>query len=354
MNIRNAFLTASLLTWPHAVFAQPKPAAAPAPPPAVAPEDVDQVEESQLIHGVQASVRIYGKDAAGARKAAQAGLREMARVYDKYDLHVHESEAAAINSAAATEEVLVSEETFALLTRMLDLCRRSNGAYDPTVASYDFLWNFSVRPLVRPLPDEVAARRKMIGCDKIIMKPVSRAVRLATPGTRISFAGVLHGFALERTSDLLRKAGFSDFRIRMGNDFFAQGRVGTRHWLTATPNTRKPDDEPMQIYLTSQAAITVSDSDRFTFKNGKRYHDGIDPRSGMPADGTVQATVIASDPTMASAMAHAVFVLGPKAGLALLARDKQAEGFVVDATGKTWQSVAMGEYAHLPPKLTVD
>ncbi len=352
MNMKHTCMTAVLLTWPQLAVAQPHPA--PVAAPAVAPEDVDQVEEARLIHGVQASVRVYSKDAAAGHAAAQAAINEIARIYDKYDLHTRDSEATAINSAAGTEEVLVSEETFQLLTRMLDLCRRSNGAYDPTVASYDFLWNFSIRPFVRPLADEITGRRKMIGCDKVILKPVQHAVRTATPGTRITFAGVLHGFALERTSEVLRKAGLNDFRIRIGNDQFAQGRVGTRHWFTAAPNTRKPEEEPMQVYLTSQAAMTVSDSDHFVLKNGKRYHDGLDPRTGMPAEGTVQATVIGSDPTMAGAMAHALLVLGPKAGLAMLAHDKQAEGFVVDATGKIFASPAMTEYAHLPAKMPVE
>ncbi len=353
MIMKNACLTALLLTWPQMAFSQPQPVQQAAAP-AVVPDDVDQVEESQLVHGVQASVRVYTKDAAGGHTAAQAAIKEITRIYDKFDLTTHESEAAAINGAAGTEEALVSEETFNLLTRMLDLCRRSNGAYDPTVATYDFLWNFANRPFVRPLPDEIAGRRKMTGCDKVVLKPVNRAVRLPVPGTRLTFAGVLHGFALERTSDVLRKAGFNDFRIRIGNDQFAQGRVGTRHWLTGAPNTRKPDEAALQVYLTSQAAVTVSDSDRFVLRNGKRFHDGIDPRTGLPAEGTIQATVIGTDPTMTSAMAHAVFVLGAKAGLALLAHDKQAEGFVVDATGKVWASPAMSEYAHLPAKMPID
>ncbi len=350
--MKNACLTALVLSWPQLALSQPPPA--PTLAPAVAPEDVDQVEESQLVHGVQTSARVYTKDAATGRAAAQAALREIMRIYDKFDLHVRESEAAAINGAGGSDEAMVSEETFALLTRMLDLCRRSNGAYDPTVASYDFLWNFGNRPFVRPLADEIAGRRKMTGCDKVILKPQNRAVRLPIPGTRVTFAGVLHGFAMERSAEVLRKAGLNDFRLRIGNDQFAQGRVGTRHWLTTAPNTRMPDEQPLQVYLTSQAAVTVSDSDRFVIKNGKRYHDGLDPRTGMPAEGTVQATVIATDPTMAGAMARAVFVLGPKAGLALLAHDKQAEGFVIDATGKLWASPAMSEYAHLPARIPVE
>ena len=353
MNIRNAYLTAALLIWPQLALSQP-PQPAPPKVPAVAPEDADQLEETQLVHGVTVSVRVYGKDLAGAPAVAQAAIREIARIYDKFDLHTRESEASAINKAADREEVLVSEETFQLLTRMLDLCRRSNGAYDPTVASYDFLWNFSIRPFVRPLADEIAVRRKMTGCDKLILKPGNHAVRTATPGTRVTFAGVLHGFAMERASEVLRKASINDFRIRIGNDVFAQGRVGTRHWLTAAPNTRKPDGEALQVYLTSQAAVTVSDTDHFVFRNGKRYHDGIDPRTGLPVEGVIQATVIGTDPTMTGAMARALFVLGPKAGLAMLAHDKQAEGFLVDATGKIWASPAMAEYAHLPAKMPID
>lgn len=316
------------------------------------PENLNQVDDIQTVHGVQVAIRVYALDAAKARAALAVAMPEVTRLLDKLDAKAKQSEAAAINASAGAEEVLLSEEVYQLVTRSLDLCRRSNGAYDPTVATYDFLWNFALRPFVRPLPDEIVTKRQMVGCAKVLLKPGNHAMRLMNPGTRFTFAGVLNGFLLERAADALRRAGVDAFRIRIGRDTFVQGRVGTRHWFVDVPLTRRPNDTGFQLYLTSHAAVTVSDSDRMVVKNGKRFHDVLDPRTGQPAEGVVQATVIATDPTMAAAMAHAIFVLGPKAGLALLAKEKQADAFLVDSAGKIWATPGMSEFARLPAKVS--
>ena len=347
------FLGLSLLLPLLAHAQTPPPAAAPTVAP-VAPEDVDQVEEVRMVQGVRIASRVYGKDAAAARTAALKTLDEMQRMLDKLDVTTRRSEIAAINASAGVEEVLVSEETYQVLSRSIDLCRRSGGAYDPTVATYDYLWNFALVPFVRPLPDEIAARRPMVGCDKIILKPQNHAVRVVTPGTRVTVAGIEHGFVLERAADYLRKLGFANFRLRVGRDEFAEGRVGTRHWLAYAPDSRHPHDPGFQLYLTGQAAVTVSDLDRAVNRNGKHYHDILDPRAGVPADHVAQVTVISTDPTMAAAMARAVFVLGPKAGLALLQKEKQGEGFLIDHTGKIWATPGMADLARLPGKVLMD
>lgn len=327
--------------WSVAAHAQPT--AAP-----VAEADVDQFEDSHTYMGVTCSVRGYHKDATLLHTAVERALGEIGRVGRKFDASDKTSEIAGINANAGTEEVLVSEETHQVLQNALDLCRRSAGAYDLTVASFDYLWNFAARPFVRPLPDEVAARRALAGCRQVAIKP-SRAIRILQPGVRITLGDIMHGHAAEQAAIALRAAGVENFRIRIGGDVYVQGRVaGTRHWFAAVPNPRRPDETLMQLYLTSQCAATRSDSERFVLKNGKRYHDVIDPRTGEPAEGVVQVTVIGSDAALVDGLSAAVFVLGPKAGLALLEREKNVEGFVVDKSGKVWASKGMSEYGRVP------
>jgi len=369
----------SLLTPPHPIWllllasawalpalAQVKPmlpaAAAPTGTPGATPAkkgveaqntvaEPDQYEEVRTLMGVPCSVRVYHQDPDLARKAVQRAMVELGRVASKFDASDRTSEIAGINASAGSEEVLVSEETHLLLQDSLDLCRRTAGAYDLTVASFDYLWNFSSRPFVRPLPDEVAARRALAGCRQVAIKP-SRAVRILQPGVRITLQDVIHGHAAQKTAQVLRAAGVENFRIRVGGDVYVQGRVaGTRHWFVSVPNPRQPDVTLMQLYLTSQCAATRSDSEHFVVKNGKRFHDVLDPRTGEPAQGVVQATVIAADPALADALSTAVFVLGPKAGLALLAREKNVEGFVVDKAGKVWASKGMPEFGRVPDSI---
>lgn len=343
--------------WPAALAqAQPQhlvvpaavivPTPPPMPPPAVDSEP-DQVEAVRPLFGTQCTVRVQTKDLAAARLGVRAAMDEIARVAAKYDAASHSSETSAINMEAAKDEVIVSGETHDLVQRCLDLCHETAGAFDLTVASFDYLWNFSARPFVRPLPDEVAARRALTGCRQIATKP-NRAVRILQPGVRVTFDHIVRGHALERAAEVLRAAGLENFRIRIGDDTYVQGHAGTRHWYVTVPHPRNPQETLVQLYLGSQGAATRSDSTRYVMRAGKRYHDVLDPRTGNPAEGVVQATVIATDPTLADALSTALFVLGPRAGLAMLARHKNVEGFLVDTTGKIHASPGMSEYARLP------
>lgn len=326
-----------------------------APPPTHPPVcdlEPDQVEEVKPLLGTQCAIRVQAKDAGAARTAVRAAMAEIARVQAKFDATSRQSEVASINADATSEEVLVSEETHLLLQRCLDLCRETAGAFDLTVASFDYLWNFSARPFIRPLPDEVAARRALTGCRQVAIKP-NRAVRILQPGVRVTFDHIVQGHAIERAAEVLRDKGIENFRIRLGNDTYVQGHAGTRHWYVAVPHPRNPQESLVQLYLASQSAATRSDSDRYTLKNGHRYHDVLDPRTGNPVEGVVQATVIATDPALADALSSALFVLGPKAGLAMLARHKNVEGFLVDQSGKVFASPGMAEYARLPSRISL-
>ena len=123
-----------------------------AAPPAV---DVDpnQHEDGCPIHGYEVHVRVWHAYAKVANTAIAAAIGEIARISAKLSPDVRTSEVATINRAASKEEVIVSSETFRLLSNSLDLCRMTAGAFDPTVASFDYLWNFRRRPAVRPLDD---------------------------------------------------------------------------------------------------------------------------------------------------------------------------------------------------------
>lgn len=329
-------------------------AAPPAPAVVAAPETSDIVEQSAQIAEQNCTIAVSAKDAVPAKAAIGKAFAEMQRVYAKLDASNKHSELAAINANAPADEVIVTEETLGLLQLSLDICRRSGGAFDPTVSSYDYLWNFKAKPFVRPLPDEITARRAIAGCKHVALK-LNRAVRLMQPTAKVSFRDLLGGYAVQRALESLRASGFESVRILFGNDVYVLGRQGaTRHWYVTLGNPHNANEILSQLYLTSHYAATRTDLESFAYKNNKRYCGIVDPRNGQPVEGVVQATVIATDPALADALSSAVFALGPKAGLALLAKEKNVEGFVIDATGKIFASPKMTDFARLPAKITLD
>jgi thiamine biosynthesis lipoprotein len=69
-----------------------------------------------------------------------------------------------------------------------------------------------------------------------------------------------------------------------------------------------------------EAVATSGNYERFVTIAGRRYSHIIDPRSGQPVAGLASVTVLATSAMEADALSTALFVLGPEAGAALLAR----------------------------------
>lgn len=306
-----------------------------------------QYESGRSVAGVHLAVRIHDGAAAGAKQAVATALDEMERAIKDYAVASRTSPIHSINANADRDEVVVDPQTGLLLQRAIDVCRRTGGAYDPTAATFDYLWNFRTKPFVAPLPQEIAVRVKMAGCKNLVLK-ANHIVRLLQTGLRVTLQPVARAFALDRAAATLRAANVNDFRILADGQVYVQGRMGTRHWFAVVPNGRVAGRAAGQLFLSSHAAITRTDSDVFAVRADRRYHDVLDVRQGRPAQGVVQTTVIGAEPAVAAMLAEALFVLGPKAGLAMLAKERGVEGFVVDGAGKIHASKGLGDLARLP------
>ena len=71
---------------------------------------------------------------------------------------------------------------------------------------------------------------------------------------------------------------------------------------------------------------------------GRRYHHIIDPKTGYPATASREVTIYAPTAFLADALDDAVFILGPKKGLALVAGFPDCAALVVDAGNQVWMS----------------
>jgi len=79
---------------------------------------------------------------------------------------------------------------------------------------------------------------------------------------------------------------------------------------------------------------TSGDYERYFEKDGIRYHHIIDPATGQPARLARSVTIISARAYMADALATAVFVLGPKNGMALIEELEGVEAIIVGADGQ--------------------
>lgn len=289
--------------------------------------------------GTRCTLSAFHYDAALVERAFASAIAEIDRLDAMMSTWVPSSDVSRINAAAGSGVwVHVAPETFEVLERSIWIAELSRGAFDITVGAFKGLWKFD-EDNDGSLPDQRAVEERLAKVDYrgLALDRGGRRARLAEAGQSITLGGIAKGLVVDRAVAQLRGAGLADFLVQAGGDMYAAGRRGDRDWIVGIQDPRAapgraPSDESFALLSLSDAAFNTSgDYERFIVANGKRYHHILDPRTGHPVAHTRSVTVLAPTSFIADTLDTAVFVLGAKAGLELIARVPGTEAVIVDA-----------------------
>lgn len=305
-------------------------------------------EAREGIMGTRISVKLWsGKGGGGrreARVAIEAAFDEALEVQSRMSPHDPHSAVSRINAAAGGEPVDVDPWTWQVLEESVEASRLTGGAFDPTWAALDELWDMRAARPVPPSREAVARKLGLVGVRGLVMDTESRSVRLARSGMRIGLGGSAKGFALDRMSGALRKHGFENFICYAGGDLFVSGRPGERPWKLGIQHPRQAGGI-LATYPVhrSMAVVTSGDYERFFLHRGKRYHHILDPRTGFPAEGKMSVTVMAPRGLVADAISTGLFVMGLREALALVEELEGIEAAIVDSEGRIHRSSGISD-----------
>ena len=302
------------------------------------------VAESFPVMGTEATLTIWTADAARARKAladAHAELDRIERLMTDWERpEWAPSDVVRINRAAGKSAVKVDAETLTVIEKALEMSRRSEGAFDITFAAMKGLWKFDedLDPKIPPA-EEIERRRKLINWRDVVVDHSARTVKLRRPEMRLGLGGIAKGYAVDRCAAVLRGDGFSDFMVQAGGDLFVAGSKGPASWMVGVRDPRgRPRDIIARMPIRDHAFSTAGDYERSFVLAGKRYHHIIDPKTGFPATASREVTIYAPTAFLADALDDAVFILGPKKGLALVEGTPDCGALIVDASNQVWIS----------------
>jgi len=290
------------------------------------------LKEQADIMGTRIVVELYHDDPAIARQGVDTVLAEMRRIDAAMSPFIDTSELSRVNRDAARQAVPVSEELFALLQRSKRVSDLTGGAFDITFASVGFLYDF--RKGIRPNDQQRAKATALINYHQLQLDPAHRTVHFGHPGMRIDLGGIAKGYAVDRCIALLKKLGIKNALVRAGGDSRVAGSRWGRPWSIGVRDPRNRDGVVALIPLMDVAVSTSGDYERFFEQDGVRYHHIINPRTGDSARELESATLIGPDATTTDALSTSVFVLGPKAGMALVNRLDGIDAIMVDRYGK--------------------
>jgi len=288
------------------------------------------------VMGTNLEVTFAGLNEKETDRALGAIVKEFKRIEDELSEWRGETYVIRINKNAGKAPVKVPVELFSIISAAQIVSNITDGAFDITWASMWGLWDFSPKgPHTVPDKESVKERLKKVNYRAVVLDRTKGTVFLGRPGMAMGLGGIAKGYAVDSASRIIDSMGIKNFIIKAGGDMRVQGEAapGTL-WQIGIRHPRKKDELLASLPLKDISISTSGDYEHFFIKDGVLYHHIIDPRTGFPARGCRSVTILGPDTTTTDALSTAVFVMGPKKGMALVERLKGIEAIIVDSKGE--------------------
>ena len=268
--------------------------------------------QSRNAMGTVFAIHLYAESEAQALSFFEVAFEEVERLEETLSKFRPSSEICRINRLAATQPVTTDPEVFSLIEQSLFFSEQTAGAFDITVGPLMRTWGFFRAEGHCPDAQELNAARERTGFEKVILDRGARTIGFAVPGMELDLGAIGKGYAVDRTVEVLREASVSAALVVAGSStVYALGTPPEEDgWKIHVPDPRDRTRKISTVRLRDQAISTSGNYERFFELDGRRYCHVMDPRTGMPVEGVLQATLIGSDGAMTDAISNALFVLG--------------------------------------------
>jgi thiamine biosynthesis lipoprotein len=282
-----------------------------------------------------------GADPDGAVALLAAAWAHIEVLENNWSRFRPDSEISALNRHSGTP-VVVSADTFALITHAIAAWQLTEGRFDPTIGAalvalgYDRDFTEVTRATV-PFP-AAGAPGPAPGPAGIELDPVRSTVTLPA-GVTFDPGGIGKGLAADLVAEALIDAGAVGALVNLGGDLRAAGDpLDAGGWPVTLPDPLRPGHELARFVMPHGAVATSSRLRRRWRTAAGPAHHLIDPDTGRPSTGdTVAVSVVAERAWRAEALTKSLLLGGPDD----LDRYSDAHAIVVTTDGRRHASAAL-------------
>jgi len=256
------------------------------------------------------------------------------QVNRRMSTYLPDSELSQLNKHADTTPFRLSEDTFHVFRRAMQVSEESGGVFDITVGPIVNAYGFGPDPERADLPseEELKALKERVGYRYLELDTDNRTVRKLRPDLYCDLSAIAKGYGVDQVAELLNEWKIRHYMVEIGGEIKVRGRnADGRPWRIGI---EKPvsDDRAIErmINVFDRAVATSGDYRNFYMKDGKRISHTIDPRIGRPVSHNLASvTVLHEDCELADAWATALDVLGPEEGYNLAEKKGLAAMFII-------------------------
>jgi thiamine biosynthesis lipoprotein len=311
------------------------------------------VSNYENVLGTSMQLKMAASSEAQSTHAETVVLKEISRMSSILSAYDASSEFSQWQKTHGTP-VHVSKELFEVLSLFDQWREKTGGALDASAEVVSRVWKAAAARNELPSSSEIAkavAEIKKIhwilDARKQTATHLSDAPLMLNSFTKsyiISHAG----------SVAMGEAGLAGIIVNIGGDMVVLGNMRERVMIS-DPKADAENDRPLsELMLENKAVATSGNYRRGEMIGGRWYSHIVDPRSGIPADEIISATVVSSDAAEAGALATAFNVMSQSDIAQLMAHLLGVEYLIITKNGerresKGWKSLEVSPDAHVMP-----
>lgn len=282
------------------------------------------------VLGSSGSLVVSAPDEATAHRAESAVFGEVARLATVLSTWDAESELSRLIAAHGGKPS-------ADLTTALQLATKwrtaSHGAFEPGISAIAQVWADAQKNGKAPSEPELAAAVATLKTPAWSLANGQLTVRAP-----FTLDGIAKGHIVDLASRMVAGVpGCELVSFQIGGETLL-GKTAQEIALADPRHPAANDGMLMTLHLANSAVASSGGYARGFDLDGVHHSHILDPRTGQPCDGVLGASVVAKDVATADALATTMCVLGPDAGLKLIATMPDTEAVIVTADGKVHES----------------
>jgi thiamine biosynthesis lipoprotein len=291
--------------------------------------------ENVLGTSLEIKVAAFSTDKAKlSENAAMDEIERLNKILSGYDASSEFSSWMRTNKTA----VKVSPELFEVLS-LFDKWRvQSGGALDASAEVVGKLWKDAAKHDAQPTSAELAAAvAKVKQAHWQLNHNTGTAIHL--DDAQLMLNSFVKSYIMNKASDAaLASGGITAIVLNIGGDIVVRG-THTEQIEVSNPKADAENDAPIStLSINNKTVATSGNYRRGELVNGQWHSHIVDPRTGLPADKIISATVVADNPADAGALATAFNVLTPEESKALATTVKGAEYMLITSDGTRFES----------------
>lgn len=274
--------------------------------------------------GTTYSIRVRGSQSTLEPKMQKLGTDVEAvlkRVNDLMSTWIKDSEINRFNALGADESFKLSLETLTVMQLAHEVSMLSGGAFDVTVGPLVDAYGFGSGKQQRLDAEALDALKSRVGFQLIQYFPEQSSISKMVPELRVDLSAIAKGYGVDAVLEVLKNNGIEHAMVEIGGEVRAMGlnsraiawRIGIERPQTIAGGAQRV------VGLSDEAMATSGDYRNFRIdSSGRRISHTLDPRQGKPVEHALASvTVIRPTCAEADALATAISVLGPEAGMRL-------------------------------------